>query len=173
MLVPVSRVSRVAIVSLLENRMENGGGQMYSKGVLGFLVEVVSAFSGASDLITLSHIIHDWYEPDEVIRVDTQSSWIASGAKQQILEAFGQAGEAGECDDSTVVAGSGIFTDNEWISQRSSISSLGSRWGWCQSSLAPLWAASPCLEKRWEQSIVPLISKSGQAVVEDWIYWQN
>lgn len=59
MLVPVSRVSRVAIVSLLENRMENGGGQMYSKGVLGFLVEVVSAFSGASDLITLSHIIHD------------------------------------------------------------------------------------------------------------------
>lgn len=70
----------------------------------------------------------------------------------------------GEDGCSPLIAGSGIFCNSEWIIQDSYFSSLASCWGQCQGSLALPLEARPCCEKRWEQSILPLISNSGQIV---------
>lgn len=69
----------------------------------------------------------------------------------------------GEDGCSPLMAGSGIFCHTEWIIQDSCFSSSASCWGQCQGSLALPLEASPCCEKRWEQSILPLISNSGQS----------
>lgn len=70
----------------------------------------------------------------------------------------------GEDGCSHLIAGSGIFCHSEWIIQDSYFS-LTSCWEQWQDSLALPLEASPCWEKRWEQSILPLISNSGQIVV--------
>lgn len=112
------------------------------------------------------HWVSLWSELVKGVRVDAMRylcwPWCKKADSGDIRPSRRSWGEDG-C--SPLIAGSGIFCNSEWIFQDSYFSSLASCWGQCQGSLALPLEASPCCEKRWEQSILPLISNSGQILV--------